>query len=39
MIEHICRLWCRMFHKRISPPLRGEYGCLTCLRMYEAPYK
>ncbi len=39
MIERICRLWCRAFHRKITPPLFGQYGCLTCLRMFEAPYK
>ncbi len=39
MIEAIARWWCRNFHKQITRPLHGEYGCLKCLRMYEAGYR
>ncbi len=39
MIEHICRLWCRMFHRNITLPYQGKYDCLRCLRTYEAGYR
>jgi hypothetical protein len=39
MIEAIMRLWCRTFHHEITRPLGGQYGCLKCLRMYEAGYR
>jgi hypothetical protein len=39
MIEAFMRLWCRTFHHAITPPMCGQYGCLKCLRMYEAPYR
>jgi hypothetical protein len=38
MIEAFMRLWCRTFHHEITRPLGGQYGCLKCLRMFEAPY-
>ncbi len=39
MIESIARWWCRLFHKQITRPMCGQYGCVDCLRMYEAPYR
>jgi len=28
-------LYCRLFHKAISRPVRGKYSCWKCLREFE----
>jgi hypothetical protein len=33
------RLWCKMFHRRCTWPLRGVYECLECGLEYKAPYR
>jgi len=29
------RVFCRMFHRSLSRPVRGKYRCWKCLREYE----
>ncbi len=36
MIELICRWYCRHFHGAIMLPIRNQYACRKCLRLFDA---
>ncbi len=38
MSEAIGRWWCRMFHRKITMPMHGEYECLRCARVFQVDY-
>ena len=35
MLTKLGRAWCRLAHRQISRPVRGEYICLECLRRFS----
>lgn len=39
LVEAAWRLFCKVFHSKITRPVRGEYQCLECGRVWPSAWR
>jgi hypothetical protein len=38
-ISEMGRMWCKVWHPEVTWPVRGQYRCRSCHRIYSVPWE